>query len=265
MMLSPLMMPRPYLPGAEYRDVRHIKKISEELGLGVYRDPGSISEPPRGLIILGEGTPDDYVLALVAWASNGKVLSRWLRPLGGPGERWTRLDAIKALRTIREARVTLPKCRGVVLIIDRDSSSLREIRDAAASRLSEHGFKILEEQEMAGGWLRRFTCEWRPGAKLDVLVAVSGMSLSAYSKDTVEVHLLEAGRKVLGQDRIEEILRMAWDEQDEHRRADPKRAWRKLVKEEQWQVLKWLRDHPGELRRLFRQHYEALRLLHQEG
>ena len=152
-----------------------------------------------------------------------------------------------------------PGIRYVVLVIDRDRRDLPGITGEAERALEQHGFMISERRELVGGWLKEFSCVWRPGARINILVLVSGLAKDErYSRDTVEVHLLEAAEHELGQEALSDLLSKAADEGDELNRTDPKKAWGLLNREEQWRVFALLKSQPELLKSLFKQHVKAL-------
>jgi len=71
---------------------------------------------------------------------------------------------------------------------------------------------------------------------------------------------LEAAEHELGQEALSGLLSRAADEGDEHGRADPKRAWGLLDREEQWRVFNLFRSRPELLESLFKQHKKALEM-----
>jgi len=234
------------------RVARHISAISRKLRLDVLALSPS-AEPPDTLIILGDGEPDDYVMALVAWACDGERTAFITRP--------REMGITSAIRLLKE--VYLPKAphlRRAIVVIDRHRKPLSDITDEALRALEQYGFEIRGHGESAQGWLKEFSCVWRPRAEIDILVLVNGMGKDdIYSEDTVEVHLLEAARHVLGQEAVEGLLREARDEEDKHGRANPERAWhRSLSRSEQWEVFRSLLKRPDLLRSIFRQHLRAL-------
>jgi len=243
---------RPLEPVAG-RVAQHIAAISRRLKLDVLAT--RLPVRPATLIILGNGTPDDYVMALVAWACDGEKVAFITRP---PEVGLT--SAIKLLKSVYLPMS--PGIRYIVLVIDRDKRGLSDITDEAERALRRYGFEISGRRELVGGWLKEFSCTWRPGAKVDILVLVSGLAKDErYSRDTVEVHLLEAAKDELGQDGLSGLLSRAADEEDEHGRADPKRAWGLLNREEQWRVFNLFRSRPELLESLFKQHKKALEMV----
>ena len=232
--------------------IQHIATMSRRLNLGVL----SLSPPREGryLIIIGDGTPDDYAMTLVAWLSNGQETAFITKPAR------TGLSCLELLRTVYLRYA--PHLRSVLLAVDRDNDQLTAITDKAHRKLVEHAFNIVEQRELSGGWIKLFSCTWRPGASVRVVVLVNGMAggkeearRQLYLRDTVEVHFLEAGKSVLGRERILEVLSGAG--------GDPKDAWRLLGREEQWTIFRALRDRRL-LKNTFRQHHEAFRLLLEE-
>jgi len=242
----------------ESRLASHIRKLSRELGLRLLQPVGLLPEARKRLVILGEGTPDDYVIALVAHACDGEETVAITTPVV-PG-RPTRLEAIRSLKELLSSQPRLSKA---VLVIDRDRDPLPDITGEAVRVLTKYGIKPLEQpRELVGGWVKAISCQHGARTRFDFLLLVQGMGLDqVYANDTVEVHLLEAGRQALGDDLIRQALKGAKDPSDRQGRADPKLAWGRLDKDEHWEVFRWLDQHPDEIRRFFRQHYEALRLL----
>jgi len=247
----------------ESRLASHIRKLSRELGLRLLQPAELLPEARKRLIILGGGTPDDYAIALVAHACDGEETVAITTPMvpGRPSEpRPTRLEAIRSLKELLSSQSRLSKA---VLVIDRDRDPLSDITGETVRVLTKYGIRPLEQpREFVGGWVKAISCQHGAKTRFDFLLLVQGMGLNqVYASDTVEVHLLEAGRQALGDDLIRQALKGAKDPSDRQGRADPKLAWGKLDKDEHWEVFRWLDQHPDEIRRFFRQHYEALRLL----
>jgi len=201
-------------------------------------------------------------MALAAHVCNGRETVAITAPVMPGKEKPTRLEAIRFLKEISPSQ---PRLSRAVLVVDRDRDSLPDIARDAMRVLTKYGISPLEQpKELVNGWVKIIPCKHQSGTQFELLLLVQGMELDqVYVSDTVEVHLLEAGRQALGDNRIRQVLRRARDPSDPQRRADPKLAWRMLDKDEHWEVFRWLGQHPDEIRRFFRQHYEALRLLHE--
>jgi len=234
------------------RTAQHIAGISSRLKLDVlaYRPPVE----PRALIILGDGTPDDYIMALVAWACDGRETALVVKP-PTTGVR----SAVEKLRD-----VYLPGARSlqyIVLVVDRDQRSLTQIKNEAQGALRDYAFRILSEREHVDGWLKEFSCEWRLGREVRILVLVNGLGLDdLYVRDTAEVHLLEVAKEVLDRNVVLACLEKARFESDEKRRVEPKKAWSLLSRSQQWEVFRSIKDRLEQLKRLFRQHFAALEM-----
>ena len=231
---------------------KHLAAISRKLRLNVLASASLIE--PKALIIIGDGTPGDYCMALVAWACDGEKTAFITKP---------KETGIRSV--VKHLKKTLldeaPHLQQVIIVIDRDKRGLPDITEEAREALEEYGFKILGQQELIEGWLKLFSCEWRPGAEIEITILVNGLAKDdEYSKDTMDVHLLEAAKHVLGES-ISDLLRRARDEEDEKGRVDPKMAWRLLAKNKrlQWEVFSFLKERRGSLlRELFKQHCRAL-------
>ena len=234
------------------RIAQHIATISRRLRLNVLAT--CLPVRPTTLIILGDGTPDDYVIALVAWACDGERIAFITRP--------SETGLTSTIRLLKSVYLPMsPGIRCVVLVIDRDKRDLSNITEEAERALKQYGFRISGKRELVGGWLKEFSCVWRPGARINILVLVSGLAKDErYSRDTVEVHLLEAAEHELGQEALSDLLSKAADEGDELNRTDPKKAWGLLNREEQWRVFALLRSRPELLKSLFKQHRKALEI-----
>ena len=231
---------------------KHLATISRKLRLNVLASTSLIE--PKALIIIGDGTPGDYCMALVAWACDGEKMAFITKP---------KETGIRSV--VRHMKETLigeaPHLQQIIIVIDRDKRGLPDITEEARKALEEYGFEVLGRQELAGGWLKIFSCRWRPRAEIEITVLVNGLAKDEeYSKDTMDVHVLEAAKHVL-KERISDLLRRARDEEDERGRVDPKTAWRLLAKNKrlQWKVFSFLKEqHSSLLRKLFKQHHRAL-------
>jgi len=231
---------------------KHLATISRKLRLNVLASASLVE--PKALIVIGDGTPGDYCMALVAWACDGEKTAFITKP------KETGIHSV-----VKHLKETLldeaPHLQQIIIVIDRDKKSLSDITEEAREALRGYGFEILGQQELAEGWLKLFSCRWRPGAEIEIMILVNGLAKDEeYSKDTMDVHILEAAKHVLGE-RISDLLRRARDEEDERGRINPKTAWRLLAKDKrlQWEVFSFLKERRGSLlRKLFKQHHRAL-------
>jgi len=142
---------------------------------------------------------------------------------------------------------------GVFLIlIDQEDKSLEDVWSGFDIKIKEY-----LECQIRGAYqdrLRFFDCQ-HGDKSFNLIITINGISRYAnYVKHTIEDHLIEMAKDVLGQDRVMNVLRESSN--------DPKIAWFKLSKREQLEVYKkMLNESIDSLRRYFEQHIKSIELL----
>ena len=111
---------RPFVVGLS-RFISTTYFFSTRMGLGVVtlRPTADV----RDLILVGDGTPDNYVLAILAYHLNGRKVVGIAKH-----EEMRGLSVLRDVRTYVEAAKRL---RTLLLLVDRDETTLEAIADRA--------------------------------------------------------------------------------------------------------------------------------------
>ncbi len=216
----------------------NLERFSRRLGL---RDL-LVAELRDKVAVLGDGTPDDLVLAVLAHRLDGRDVLGVVKP------EYTGPSSVKAVKAI----YSVPQFRRVsrfLLTIDQEDLDLPEVRSRVEWELRAVGMATSDQGEEEGGRLLRYSCEFT-GAALELIVVISGLDGVPYPKHTVEDHLLMAAERLLGEESVPSGVR------------DPKRAWAILRERHDEIFARLLGANRDLLRELFPQHIRALEILH---
>jgi len=199
---------------------------------------------PKTLILIGDGTPDDYVVALFAFKFNSEKLAWLTKP---EVERGTAI--FKMIHTYLMGG----ELREILIVIDQEALPESEVLRRARQDLEGKSIRILEE-ERKGKKLRNLSCSYG-GRAFRLFILINGLDSPHFKKHTVEDHLLKAMELSSGGDEVEKILRESG--------YDPKDAWwNKLEKRRQYEIIEGLFEMEKEsLRDIFPQHFEAFGFL----
>ena len=234
---------------ASENTLKNIRKLARQLkeeggSFEVFSPVPKIS--PQFLILIGNGTPDDLILAILAHKFNGSTFVFLVRP-----EVRRNIPAIRTIPTlIKQAGV---KIRKILFLVDQETQlNLEKIFIKVESLLQKEKVKILQEER--SGRLEVLTCSFQ-GKEFDLILVINGLD-RPYQKHSIEDHLLEALRltSILPQNKLEKLVQEAGN--------DPKRAWwEKVEKKTQLQILAALHQMNKErLREIFPQQYQAFQL-----
>ncbi len=149
-----------------------IRRIVKELSLeNPLTDKGSVD----GLIIIGDGTPDDVAVTIIAHWLDGKCNAGLFIPID------RRLGAVK--HVIRVMRIFNGK--PIAFVLDQEDQELEDLYEGLKKKFSEFGV-ILESRDGEGRW-REFTARFDSQAS-KIIVVVNG--LEGYEVHKIEDHLL---------------------------------------------------------------------------
>ena len=186
--------------------------ISRSLGkwAGKLKIPLSRLAPVKGVIIIGNGTPDDIVCLILCHKFDGKQVVGVIKPEAAG----IKSAIYAALRSIRE------KINNLMVILDQEEKKEKEfwneIEDVFKKEKVE--FEVIEKEEK----FRVYACS-QAHYKFKVAVLVNGLPNKQYKKHTIEDHLLELSMSLENvREDVEEVLRES--------EYDPKEAWKKLRK-----------------------------------
>ncbi len=138
------------------------------------------------LIIIGDGTPDDVVLLILTHKMDGDHVVGITKPK-------ERLGA-SSLSSIRQYIERIKNLKSLIFVIDQEKDVLEDIWRQVDEKLKDNGivFKLFEEDNR----MKIFDCSLG-SYKFKVLIVINGLD-EQYQRHTIEEHLIEYYRKVLG-------------------------------------------------------------------
>jgi len=189
----------------------------------------------KAIIVLGDGTPDEIVIMILAHLLDGKVDAGIVKP------KYLRVGAIRAIKNI--ALSFHGKISDFVLLMDLEDQTQEQILESLNNKLAEYGigYQVIERQDM---WWK-YHCEIA-NIRFTLTVIINGLE-QEYEKHTIEDHLLELAQhlKIC----VSNVQRL----------KNPKQAWNKIPHKQRKQIFEELKRLPIEVRKkIFRQHIEAL-------
>ena len=212
-----------------YDNIRFkLRKIDKQLPQKVLADkvtPTTIDS----LIVLGDGREDYVVVPLICHHLNGNKTAAIIKPI------FTRDGAIHTLKTI------VKNYKTIAFILDQEKDKLPELRDKITMKLNEIGVKCEEIENSVGGRVIRYECNLGDH-RFRFVVVVNGVEDVGSHSHKIEDHLVMlAGVTV---------------------QNDSKDTWNELGEEERLEVFRRIRDDRNVAEKVFKQHFEGLRLLY---
>jgi len=233
------MILRPFSLGLDrFADTTYF--FSQRLGLDVVV-PAPIADV-ESLLLVGNGTPDNYVLCILAHHLDGRKIVGFAKH-----EELRHLAVLNDIRTYVEAS---EKLVNLLLLVDRESCQLDALTEDILRRLRESGVSYGEVRDE--GHIKEVIL-LKDEHEVRLVVVISDMGREDIIKHSIEEHLLLVAEDILGTDYIINMIRRAG--------GDAKRAWNSLGKEKQHRVFRYLIAQPDAAERAFPQHLEALRKL----
>ena len=215
---------------------RNLHKWSRRLGIQLATSMQTIDS----IIILGNGSPDDITYLILCHKLNGKKV------VGITKTKEPRYSSIDVIIELAE-RIKVKK---YLLVIDQENDDVntiyREIERILRFRCAH--FSINERSRR----LRTYECT-RGHRNFTVIIVVSGLDTLNLTRHTIEDHLLEFSKTILGENELNNLLKIT--------KGDPKEVW-KLIGDRHHEVFKeFLNTKVEVLKQIFPQHIEALNML----
>ena len=198
------------------------------------------------MVIVGDGTPDNYVLVILAHHLDGGKLVGTSKHAERRG-----LAVLEEFKTYLEASKQLTTA---ILLVDRDDRPLAALTEGIEAALKEAGVAVRDLVD--GSRVKEVEVEVG-GREIELVVLVNDVELEGARKGTVESHLLRAMGEIHGFERVRQLLRAS--------EGDPKRAWRRVSEKEAEEVFERLVKDRDFARRIFPQHFEAFERLLERG
>jgi len=222
---------------------RHIEGLSQKLLRRKIHfevlSSASIS-PPKILILIGNGSPDDLAIAILSFKFDGEDFAWLVRPKIGRN-----IAALQSLPILLDSHTG-----SILALLDQEREEIQEFLLKTKETLLREGLEVSEEK--GEGRLRALSCKYHERA-FNLILLINGLD-RPYTIHTIEDHLLEAGELFLGKEKVEELLQKA----ENH----PKKAWGSLERGSQDEVfVRLCQLERADLHKLFPQHCEAFRLL----
>jgi len=195
----------------------------------------------RHLVLFGDGTPENYVVAILAHHLN----ERKVIGIAKHQER-TGLDTLTDVRTYFKASKRLET---LVLITDRNKETLDAITNSVKARLEKAGL----EYELSDEGVVKIATLRYDEREADLIVLLNDFRLEGAKAFTIENHLLYIAIEVFGHEYVRELL--------DETRGDPKAAWRRLGKRKQAQVFRCMIEKREIIEQVFPQHVRVLELI----
>ncbi|RLE49295.1 MAG: hypothetical protein DRJ31_05465 [Candidatus Methanomethylicota archaeon] len=197
-----------------------------------------------GLIVLGNGNPEDYVTAIIAHHLNGsKCVAFIVKPT------YTKEASVNALPEYVSYIRGLSEPANIIFLIDQDDKPVQDVVKSFVEKLRE---KTSIKKQKIGDRVAHFECEYA-GKKLMVKLVVNGMESVDYVKHTIEDYLLEAAIKTSFKEDVENCLKRCG--------KDPKTTWRCLGKDKQNTVYEKLVKNLEFTGQVFKELFNELKLL----
>jgi len=211
-----------------YDNIRSkLRKIDKQLPQKVLADkvtPTTIDS----LIVLGDGREDYVVVPLICHHLNGNKTAAMVKPT------FTRDGAIQTLKTI------VKNYKTIAFILDQEKNELPELSNIIRMKLNEIGVKCEEIENSVGGRVILYECNLGDH-RFRFVVVVNGIEDVVSHSLKIEDHLVMlAGVTV---------------------QNDSKDTWNELSEEERLEVFRRIRDDRNVAEKVFKQHFEGLRLL----
>ncbi|MCD6387344.1 MAG: hypothetical protein J7L30_03385 [Methanophagales archaeon] len=209
------------------------------------RIPLSGPAPVKGVIIIGNGTPDDIVCLILCHKFDGKQVVGVTKPEAA-GIKSAILAALKIVEKV--------KVKDLMIILDQEERGQEEFWNEVEEGFRKEKVEFAVNEEGEG--FRAYECS-QAHYKFKVAVLANGLPRQ-YRKHTIEDHLLELSMSLENvREDVEEVLRESED--------DPKEAWKKLRKKNK-EIHGKVYSHllnasKDEIRSYFPQHVRALEYL----
>ena len=198
----------------------------------------------RGVIIIGNGTPDDIVCLILCHKFDGKHVVGVTKPEAAG----IKSAILAALKVVEKVRV-----KDLMIILDQEEREQEEFWNEVEEGFRKEKVEFAVNEEREG--FRAYECS-QAHYKFKVAVLANGLP-GRYRKHTIEDHLLELSTSLenVGED-VEEVLRES--------EYDPKEAWKKL-REKHREIHGKVYSHllnasKDKIRSYFPQHVRALEI-----
>jgi len=183
------------------------------------------------MIVLGDGTPDDNVVAIICHHLNGRDVSWIVKP------EETGLSALKFLKLYVQQFGS--KIKTYMFVVDQEELELEELFAEAEKRLKGVGVNLVASERKEKR-LHVYTC--RIGAvDFGLILVVSGLADIKSSRHSIEDHLVVAGGVDIN--------------------GDSKVSWMRLDKNQKERVFEILKGSSETVRTVLPQHLLACELL----
>jgi len=172
------------------------------------RIPLSGPAPMKGVIIIGNGTPDDIVCLILCHKFNGKhVVGVTKSEAAG-----IKKAIYAALKVVEKVKV-----KNLMIILDQEEREQGEFWNEVEDEFRKEKVEFAVNEEGEG--FKAYECS-QAHYKFKVAVLANGLPRQ-YRKHTIEDHLLELSMSLENvREAVEEVLRES--------EYDPKKAWKKL-------------------------------------
>lgn len=210
--------------------VSNIGSLSKRVGLNVL-ELSSDTRPDR-MVVLGDGSPDDNIMAIVCYHMNGRDIAWIIKP------EKTGLNSLE-LVSFYTQRFT-HKIKTYLFLIDQEKLSIDEFFKKAEKIFRDHGLELAttERREKRVAF---YDCKLGP-TSFRLILVINGRDDIQSTRHSVEDHLIAAG---------------GFDVKE-----DSKDSWDKISKKEQDGVYQTLKTSPEVAWRTLPQHFLAIELLH---
>lgn len=183
------------------------------------------------MIVIGDGTPDDHVMAMVCYHVNGRDLAWIVKP-----EEKTGLASLELVTLYVEQ--FKQRTKAYLFLVDQEELSIEDLFGEAERRLTGAGVELVNVEHRENR-IAFYRCRRGPNP-FGLILVVNGLDEILSTRHTVEDHLAAAG----GLDAS----------------GDSKDSWLKLDRTQQERVYHTLLSHEN-ARRALPQHFLACDLL----
>ena len=215
----------------------NIQKFSKKLGIDVITQSGNFNT----IVIIGNGTPDDIVFAIICHHLNGTKVVAIDKPAKKTGV---------AVLDFLQSYLDSAKIKKLVVLVDQEDKKLNDIFRDAERRPRKLNVKIEEKEEMKEeSRLKIYTCKLG-NKRFELILIINGCDDIKTETHSIEDHLL----KVV----IEEGL----DYNTDYKNS--KDFWNSLNETQQLEILRKIKDSKKIFEAVFRQQIKGCKKLEKE-
>ena len=206
----------------------NIRRWNKRLKLNVITDEAKVD----GIIVIGNGTPDDVAICLISYHLNGRrIIFGVVKP---PKTRISVLEYLKYYIKFADK---------ILIVIDQEDDNIADIFEKIEDKLNSMGFKVKKSRNSEENRLMIYECEFGK-REVMIVIVVNGLDEIETNKHTIEDHFIK-GAKIFG-------IKVG-------KFSNSKDAWKRLKDDEKVKVYKGLKENRKIIEDVFPQHFKAFK------